>query len=405
MKKFLLVVILLLSLLNVGCAEPQKNFPIGVDDFSWKYFATLDHNKNIFYSPYGLDTALSILANGATGKTQKEILNALAADDLAALNDQHKNFAALIQKNYSVDNIFMTTNLLLVDKKISGQGLNQNFQRVAEKIYNSEVRTADFENNLAAEKNNIAHFVKDKTNGFIPNYNSIVTANTLTDLLNVVYFKGNWAFPFAAIDTHKRDFKNLDGSSNKVDMMSKVFEDCLAYHEDHNFKAIKLPYRQSNAAMFVILPADDNALDIAERWQKLSPNDRANFLHALKTSPAFNGEVVVRLPKFELDITNNLVDNLKAMGIENSFSGGAEFFNIVNGAPLKIENAQHRAKVKVDELGTEAAAITEISLEVTALPPQFQPPKVYFVADRPFLFLLRDTQANITLFVGVVNNL
>ena len=388
MKKFLAVMILMLSLMNVACAETS-------DEFCWKYFATLNKDENIFYSPYGIHDALSILANGASGDTQREILNALSIDKVEALNAAHKNF--------SENDNFAEATLLLIDKKVFGRGLDKNFKRVVTAVYNSDVLEADFANNLDGEKQKISRRVSDKTKNFIPNYKSIVTSDALTDLLNVVYFKGDWAIPFKARDTSRQDFKNRDGSKVKVDMMGKVFKTGIAYCADGKFKGIKLPYT-ANAAMYLILPADDNALNVAELWDAETFSARADFLDTLKKSPAFDGEVVVRLPKFELDIENNLVENFKAMGIKKSFTDDAEFFYIVKDTSLKIGNAQHRAKVKVDEQGTEAAAVTEITIVEATAVPDFQPPRrVYFLAERPFIFLIREVESGTILFAGAVN--
>ncbi|MBR4152624.1 MAG: hypothetical protein IKT98_06645 [Selenomonadaceae bacterium] len=408
MKRFLATVILMLSLTSFACAddgnklaaEPARNLSTSVDEFGWNYFATLDLNENIFYSPYSINTALSILANGASGDTLKEILSVLAADNVQNLNDCHKNFSEFAAKKY--DN-FAASNLLLIDKKIIGQGLDENFRSVVNDIYKSDVREADFEKNLRDEKEKIMHFVSEKTSGFIPDYKSIATDATLTDLLNVVYFKGKWTMPFNENSTRKQDFKNRDGSINKVDMMFKVFEDSIVYREDDKFKGIKLSYGDG-AAMYLILPVDDNAWNVAELWNNETIDARADFLNSLKTSYEFDGEVIVRLPKFELDIENNLVESFKAMGMKKSFSDTAEFFNIVKGTPLKIDNAQHRAKVKVDESGTEAAAVTEITMvKATAAPSRLEPRRVYFIAERPFLFVIRDIESDVTLFTGVVN--
>ena len=405
MKKFLAAVIMLLCLSSFACAEPARNLSTSVDAFSWKYFAMLNRDENIFYSPYGINAALSILANGASGDTQRELLNALEADNLENLNEGHKNFSKLVEKKYRGDNLFMESNLLLIDKKIIGHGLDKNFKQFVTDIYKSDVREADFENNLRGEQQKISRWVSDKTGGFIPDYNSIANAQTLTDLLNVVYFKGKWQMPFKVHATDIEDFNNRNGSIRKVKMMNKVFDNRIVYREDEKFKGIKLPY-SDGATMYLILPVDNDALNVAELWNAESLSARADFINGLSRSTKYRGEVVVRLPKFELDIENNLVESLKAIGITKSFTDDAEFFNIINGKPLKIDNAQHRAKVKVDEQGTEAAAITEITmLEATAIPPHDEPPTVYFIADRPFLFLIRDVQADVTLFAGVVNNL
>lgn len=412
MKKFLTAVIFLLSLSSFACAEnygqladnePPRNLSTSVDAFCWKYFATLNLDENVFYSPYGINAALSILANGASGDTLKEIIFALEADNVDNLNECHQNFSESVAKKYHGDNLFMESNLLLIDKKIIGRGLNENFKRVVTDIYQSDVREADFENNLRGEQEKISQWVSDRTNGFIPNYNSIVNENTLTDLLNVVYFKGKWAMPFKASNTSTQDFKNRDGSVSRLDMMSKIFDEKITYRENDKYKGIELPYSE-NTAMYLIMPVD-NSLNVAESWNNETPTYRASFLDGLKYSSAFRGEVVVRLPKFELDIENSLVASLKAMGIEKSFTGDAEFFNIVNDTSLKIDNAKHRAKIKVDEQGTEAAAITEITLNETCAPIDEPPRRIYFIADKPFLFVIKDIESNVTLFAGVVNKL
>ena len=130
-------------------------------------------------------------------------------------------------------------------------------------VYKADVREANFGGNLDDEKEKISHWVSDKTRDFIPNYKSIVTADTLTDLLNVVYFKGKWAFPFEARGTLRQYFRNCDGLIKEVDMMRKVFKNKITYRADDKFKGIKLPY-SANAAMYLILPADDEALNVAE---------------------------------------------------------------------------------------------------------------------------------------------
>lgn len=411
MKKFLMVVIFMLSLSSFACAaneppidiEQPRQLSDSVDRFCWKYFATLDLKENIFYSPYGIDAALSILANGASGDTLKELLNALAAQNVDFLNNGHRGFSKFVEKNYRGDNIFMESNLLLIDKMIFGRGLDKNFSRVVKNDYKSDVREANFSGDADGEKSKITRWVNDKTNGFIPNYQSIVTAATITDLLNVVYFKGKWAIPFDKNITDRMDFTNRDGSKVKVDMMHATFDKKIVYRADDTFKGIKLPY-SANAAMYLILPVDEDALNVAELWNNQTIDYRAKFLDGLKNSYPYDGKVIVRLPKFELDIENSLVKNFKAMGIVKSFSNDAEYFNIIKDAKIKIGDAKHRAKVKVDEQGTEAAAVTEISLLETTATPNPQKPRIaYFYAERPFLFVIRDVETNITLFAGVVN--
>ena len=402
MKIFLTALLVLMSLSNVAGAQSAQKLSTNVNEFCRKYFGTLKLDENIFYSPYGIGAALSILANGATGDTQTEILRALEVDNVKVLNDAHKDFSAYVAKTYG--ETFAEANLLLVDKKVIGRGIEKNFRNVVADVYQSEVREADFSGDIDGERKKITKFVNEKTRGFIPDYKSIVTADALTDLLNVVYFKGDWAFPFKANHTAAKTFTNRDGSKSTVDMMSKIFDEEISYRADENFCGIKLPY-SNGAAMFLILPTNENALNVAELWNNQTSEYRENFLDGLKRTSPFDGKVVVRLPKFELDIENSLVENLKSIGVTKSFTNDAEFFNIVNDTPLKIGNAKHRAKIKVDERGTEAAAITEVVMPLGAAPNVDRSKIVYFDASRPFLFVIRDIESDVNLFVGVVNSM
>lgn len=369
-----------------------------VGSFSRAYYATLNHDENIFYSPYSLAAALSLVANGATGDTQREILNALHAENLDALNAEFKNFRSTVAKNYSGENILRDASLILVNKNFIGNGVNPDFKNSAKNIFGATIRAADFAGNLNGEKAKITAWIDRKTNHFLPNYQSSANSATVVDLLNVVYFKGAWNFPFEENATAEKNFKNRDGSTASVKMMRKTFDHEIAYAENDTFKGIEIPYKNSAAAMYVILPKDGADLKIAD-----AP-DAENFVAQIAKTPEFNGEVSVWLPKFELDIKVNLVDDLKKIGIERAFSNAAEFFNLVQNVQLKIDSATHQAKIRVDESGTESAAVTEFSFRTTAAAPGYRK-FAEFHADRPFFFVIRDVESGVNLFTGVVNNL
>lgn len=403
MKKFIVAVIVLLSLTSCAGAEPARNLATSVDAICWKLFATLDKGENIFYSPYGIHAAFSIVANGATGTTRKEILDAMEADNVDALNDWHKNFAEIVKKNYGDDVFFAESNLLLINKQLVKGGLDENFKRVVTDVYKSEVRKAKFSGDITDETEKITRWVSDKTKGFIPDYVPSVFPDSMTDLLNVIYFKGKWAMPFKKSATVKQKFTASTGEKFPTDMMKKVFKETIPYYADDKFKGIKLPY-STGAAMYLIMPVDENSFNVAELWNNESFAYRENFLDGLKNSYPFDGEVVVNLPKFSMSFQIILTDNLKAIGISQAFTNSAELLNIVKDTSLKINTAMHCARIEVDEEGTEAAAVTEITMvETTAMPNPQPPRRVYFIADRPFLFVIRDVESNVMLFAGVVN--
>lgn len=401
----ILQILILIALLAVNATTYAATNPLSksVNHFNWNYFRTLDKTKNIFYSPYSIAAAFSIVANGATGQTQKEILNALSSKSIDNLNADFKTFRDFVEKNYRSGTILNQSDLILVNKDYLGSGINAKFRKIVEGNYRAELDDANFEN-PSAEVERIRNWVSKTTNAFIPNYEAAVDADTIIDILDVIYFKGRWENPFDSYKTWKSDFTNCDGSKSKVQMMSKTFDGSLAYYADEKYMAIALPYQNNLAAMYVILPRSENDLDVAADWDAEDIYYREDFLSNLRAAPIFDGKVEVFIPKFELDVRADLNAALQEMGINRAFTDNAEFFNIVKKAQLKISQATHQAKVRVDETGTEAAAVTEITMVGVTMA---DTPKqtIYFRADRPFLFVIRDVQSEVSLFTGAVNKL
>ncbi len=406
MKIVLKIILTSMAVIFLLSANVQAKLSDSVNNFSWKYFNTLNREENIFYSPYSLTAALGVLANGATQKTQQEILSALSADSVESLNADFKNFHGLMSEKYFGDRILKDSSLILINKNFLGNGINKNFSDVAKKIYSSKIDSADFKNNLNGEKKKISDWVTRSTDDFIKNYQSLPTSETVVDLLNVIYFKGKWQIPFQPYKTRERNFTNLDGTKSKIEMMSETFDERIVYREDEKYKAVELPYKSFEnkkvVSIYLILPKEETDLNVAESWNTETFDYKKKFLAALKNSAPFDGKVYVAIPKVTMDIKNNLLKSFKAIGICRAFTDDAEFFNIVENVWLKIDSATHQAKVEIDEQGTRAAAVTEISMLETTAVHEFKK-SVKFIADRPFLFVIRDVETETDLFVGAVN--
>ena len=398
------VLFLIIFLLNSTALAAPNELPKTVNNFNWNYFKNLDKDKNIFYSPYSIAAAFSVIANGATAQTQKEILSALSAKNVKILNDGFKNFRADMKKNYRGGVTLKEADLILIDKNFIGKGINSKFKDTVEDFYDAQIDAANFTGNLGGEKLRIKNFVAENTDNFISDYQSSAEENTVLDLLNVIYFKGDWQNKFDSAKTWKSYFTNKNGSKVRLQMMAQSFKDKIRYYADEKFMAIELPYQDNLAAMYLILPRMENTLNVAEMWDAEENFYKENFLANLKSAPIFDGTVEVFLPKFELDIKNNLTEDLQKMGIRRAFTDSAEFSNIIKKTKLKISNATHQAKVTVDETGTEAAAVTEIVMVKSTAAPT-PPHVIYFRADRPFLFVIRDVNSDVDLFTGAVNEL
>ena len=380
--------------------------PSGINGFSWDVFDTQD-DTNIFYSPYGLYTALGMLLNGAEpdSLTEKELLRVLHARDKLMVNDGVSVINSLLTKDTKYK--FSSSDMILIDKTyVTNRTINENFKKIIEEVYDGSVDKVDIANNAAGVREMIKKWVDEKTNGFIPDYESILDNSTLVDILNVVYFKGGWEYPFDSQFTFKRSFTNSDGTVTSTDMMYKKFSaGSIGYYTDGKYKGISLPYVSEGGvalSMIIVLPTD-GSLDIKEKWSSESTEYREAFMEKVRNGNAGKSKIDVVLPKLEMELSYDLKEVFSALGMNISMSNAAEFTDIIDGEYLKISDGKHQAKVKVDEKGTEAAAVTEIVLKNTAFIDT--EPVVYFHCDIPYVFTITEGKYGTDLFAGYVSSL
>ena len=210
-----------------------------------------------------------------------------------------------------------------------------------------------------------------------------VKSDTRLMLVNALYFKGAWAFPFNPSATESAPFRMLDGSERTVSMMERRM--AVPYLKDEGFQAFALPYVGNATQMLIILP-DTGRFDEVEA--RLS----ASFLGTVHEEMK-NTDFFFRMPKFQVETEIDLPEAMGALGMTDAFSNRANLSGITTAEQLFLAVARHKAFVAVDEKGTEAAAATAIGAEPVSLPPTF-------TVDRPFLFLIEDTETKTVLFIG-----
>jgi serpin B len=208
---------------------------------------------------------------------------------------------------------------------------------------------------------------------------------------NAVYFKGKWETPFDLKLTKDRLFHARGARQRKVPMMEQSRR--FTYRRGTGYQAVRLEYQDGSLGMYVFLPDVDSN---PEKLLKLMDGDTWQRV----TEPGFSPrEGMVMLPRFKLEYGAELTPALKTMGMRAAF-GKADFAGI-SDQPLFISAVRQKAFVEVNEEGTEAAAVTALTVESAG--PQSNPPKPFqMIVDRPFLFLIEDKQTKLILFMGVV---
>ena len=390
MKKILFLIIMALFPLRGFAVGPQPTELPKVDnDFSFRFLQQIESNEkgDWFVSPLSLQFLLDMILNGSGGATTEEIARVLNCNpkDIASTNDLSR---LLLEQFPKLDPATKLTigNAIFINKKYP---VNRDFQRTVEKYYNAEVENLDFNNENSTLKT-INGWCNKQTKGLIPSVLNSVNPDMFAYLLNALYFKGAWTYPFNKKWTQERSFHLESGQEKQVWMMEK--ERKYSYGENDLFQRIRLPYGDGAYAMYVLLPKKGHtvaevvaALDAAS-WQEL----RSHMYSDTKIN--------LWLPRFETKYHIKLNDILKDMGMPGAFRSGADFKAMSRNADF-LDFVQQDAIIKVDEEGSEAAAVTTAGMMgATAIP---EPPRVIdFHCDHPFLYLITEAHTGAILFAG-----
>ncbi len=361
----------------------------GNNAFAWSLYDQLRREDgNLFVSPFSISAAFGMTYAGARGQTAAEMKQVLhiELDDAA----YHSSFGALLQdltgphrgRGYQLD---------VANRLFGQQGFNFNsdFLQLTADDYDAPLQQMDFTGDPDGSRQTINGWVEAETQNRIQDLlqPGTVTSDTRLVLANAIYFKARWAARFDPKDTHDADFTRADGSTVKAPMMNNF--GTYALLTDADVSVIELPYQDNELSMVVILPAATDGLPALEA--SITQQKVKTWIGSLSKAD----EVSVGLPRFTMTHRVPLKQTLVDMGMKLAFSDQADLSGIAPG--LMLTDAVHRAFVKVDEEGTEAAAATAAVVGLTSAGPMFY-------ADHPFLFLIRDRLTGSILFMGRVDD-
>ncbi len=264
------------------------------------------------------------------------------------------------------------------------------FLDVLAENYGAGVRPMNFAGAPEESRVTINDWVADQTEGRITDLlpEGIIHALTRLVLTNAIYFNAAWDYPFDNGHTARGNFYQLSGRAVDAQMMQ---EDALfGYAEGDGYQAVELPYDGREMSMTILLPNEG-------RFGEFEESMNAALLSRILEDTRYR-DVVLTMPKFEFESQFSLAQALMAMGMPDAFSRGADFSGM-DGCPgcLSVEDVVHKAFVSVDEEGTEAAAATAVVMTGDSLPLP-----IPVSINRPFIFLIRDIETGVILFIGRV---
>lgn len=346
-----------------------------------------ERTDNWLVSPFSLQCALGMLSNGANGETHDEILYTLGLSQYSQ-EEVNAYFKKLIEGLHTV-NSAITVKAANSVWGNAGVPLKEDFQKMNIENYCAMVSQLDFSDPSAVDQINA--WCNQTTEGLIPSILEEVNPTATVYLLNSLYFKARWESEFAPEKTQEGDFNTSSGKVVKADFMQT--QRMAAYVENEWFTSTSLSYQNDSYVMRLILPQPEISID--QVLQALSESDENLWKNTILA------DINLKMPRFALENKLDLVSTLQALGMEKVFTNEADFSSM-SDISTYISLVQQATRLKVDEEGSEGAAVTVIEGYLSDLMRPLPEEEVDFFLDRPFLFQIIESSTGTVLFMGQV---
>ena len=353
------------------------------------YNKTMGMNSRVV-SPLSVTYLMSMLANGADGETQQQILATLgwAGEGIQqpSLQDINDYSRMLIEKTARLDKAVTVeiANYVAVNKEFK---LNSKFQKSVERDYKAGVESLNFTSPSTLKR--INDWCNDRTHGMIPSIINELDPDAVSYLMNAIYFNGTWKDKFSKEETKQEMFRGYTRDIQYVDMMHRHGE--YFYADGDGYSAVSIPYGNGAFRMTVILPTEGSFLrDV------MASMDGGKFQALQRSMEKCN--VDLKIPRFTTEVDLPLNDIISALGAPLIFSPQADFSQFARG-DFYVSKMFQKAKIEVSEEGTKAAAVTAAIMMMSAVRPE-KKRNVIFHADSPFAYIISENSTGSIYFMG-----
>jgi serine protease inhibitor len=359
-----------------------------VNEFGFDLLGQLtDGTENTVTSPLSVATLLAMVLAGAGGDTAAAMADVLHLDD-----PRDVRVGALLDTLADTDEVTLkVANALFAQ---DGVPFEPDYVDFVTDTFGAALDEVDLGDPQTAEQ--IDTWVREHTGDLIDGIAEdlgLPDPDIVLVLLNAVYFLGEWTTQFDPGDTQDEPFTLGDGSQVDVPLMHLRVE-TFGHTERDDYRMIRLPYGEDGRyGMEILLPDEDTDLAAV-----LGGVDAAEWRAAVDSLADIEISDVA-VPKFELEWDAELAGPLAQLGMGDAFTRGADF-RPMSPADLWLDTVVHKTYIRVDEEGTEAAAVTGGGMRATSIDVE----ALTFIVDRPFAFTISDTETGTILFLGSVTD-
>lgn len=362
---------------------PDDAFTTAQMNFALNLLKGSYDGENTLVSPLSATLALSMLANGADGETLAQIENVLCGG--IPVENWNEYIKYYVNHLPSTGNVKLHQANSIWYSESPSLSLRPAFLQTVTDYYDAELYAAPFNDDTLAEINK---WISNNTDGLIEN--ALNDLGGVMCLINALVFDGKWETPYEEGNISDHSFHNADGTTSTVDMMYCKVSQYLSSDSARGFMKI---YDGGDYAFVAILPNEN--LTLTEYLESLTADQLTQLLNSSRPAELRTG-----LPQFEYESSIEMTDVLRDMGITDAFDPtGADFSAMAED--LYVESILQKTRIIVDAEGTQAAATTIVTMAPTSAPIQAKS----IILDRPFLYMIVNTQTNLPIFMGTVTDL
>ncbi|MDO4305288.1 MAG: serpin family protein [Eubacteriales bacterium] len=346
---------------------------------------TMKDGENTLLSPYSVLSALAMTANGADGntRTQMEEVFGLSVEEI---NEYLHTYQGLLAEDK--ENKLSAANSIWVKEDDSIE-IREDFLETCKKWYEPAVYQTPMDESSLEEING---WVNEKTDGMIPEILNEIPDNAIMYLINALAFDAEWAKIYSSEEVSEGEFTKEDGSIKNAEFM---YSEEYSYLQDEGAEGFLKYYKNGKYAFAALLPQEGTT--VAEYVGNLTGERMYSILSNVQS-----GTVNAAIPKFQEEYRVNLSDVLQKMGMPDAFSeDNADFTKMCSCTPgeVHIGRVLHKTFMEVNERGTKAGAATAVEMLLESAAEESEPPKTVYL-DRPFVYMLIDTEVNLPIFLG-----
>ncbi len=351
----------------------------------------VEDGENVLISPESIMNALALVLDGANGETRAQLCKNLCGDmDVETFHKRLSEYNAYLMASQDVKIHLANSIWARKDDRLT---VNENYLQRMKDFYGAPLFVRDFNDQTVKDIN---RWVDKNTEHMIPTIIDSISDDTMMYLINALSFEGRWKKQYEDSQVKSgQTFTNIEGKKETVTMLES--KESLYVEDEHATGVVKY-YSGNQYAFMGILP--NPGTTVKEYLEGMTGED---YIRLYQTRA--HHDVMTKIPEFSYDYKTSLVSSMKAMGILDVFDGEkADLSSLAQwkDGNLYVGDVLHKTHIELDRNGTKAAAVTAVIMDAASAMPEDKPKQVYL--DRPFLYVIIDTESGLPLFIGAVNS-